>query len=308
MKKTEFLNKLTTALALIAIMLSSTMFTSCEEDDLDPTEELGDAKVTLNVKVINGLTNEDLTKQATFNNVAPFIINGTYVSAEADIIGQELTITATVNGETAEATIKIDDVKRGSEITYNAELIIVSGLVTSSVDLDEVTNTYYATFNNLSHDGNHSHDGNNSWYVNKTDYFQPWSITYDVWTKVTNGKFTEGEIFSSLSQANQASIVAGYEALANQAPEKETKTLTGKASAWSYFNIKVVTTTATRIYTITDKVTGKVAAEYEVNVISSTEAQPVEFAIPGYESHYQHGHGHGHGNNPNAGGGISIAE
>ena len=51
MRKTNFLSSLGTKLALAAIVLVSSMFTSCEKEDFSATFEPGDAIVTLNVKV-----------------------------------------------------------------------------------------------------------------------------------------------------------------------------------------------------------------------------------------------------------------
>ena len=58
MKKTNFLK------SIAAFILAGCMFTSCEKEDLNATFEPSPASVTLNVTVIDGLTEETITDKA----------------------------------------------------------------------------------------------------------------------------------------------------------------------------------------------------------------------------------------------------
>ena len=308
MKKTNFLK------SIAAFVLAGCMFTSCEKEDLNATFQPSPASVTLNVTVIDGLTEETITDKANIQvSGANFVAQtnpGVYklTAATGSINLTPITITAELGDAKATVNMNIGAINAGGEANYDATLILAAGLEFNGVERDAVEQSYYATFDNLKHDANHSHAGWNSWYVNKSDYFQPWTITYEVAHNILKAEnFVEGEIFNMLNDSNKATIMNIYNAWNNvQIGEKETITMKGKASAWSYFNVKVTRITKTTDWTVTDNATDKVAATYEVTAISGTKAEFIEFAAPGHEGHYQHGHGHG--DNSNAGGGISIAE
>lgn len=310
MKKTNFLK------GLAAVVLGC-MFTSCEKEDLNATFQPAPASATLNVTVIDGLTKEFITEKATIQ------ISGADFKPTEDKPGEftwtpptgginltPITISAELGDAKATIDMNIYAVIAGGEAKYDATLILAAGLEFNGIERNAVEKSYYATFDNLKHDASHTHAGWSNWYVNKSDYFQPWTVTYEVAHNVVKAEnFVEGEIFNKLDETNKAKIKNIYNAWNNlQIGEKETLKLEGKASAWSYFNVKVTRITKTTDWKVTDNATEKVAATYEVTAISGTKAEPIEFAAPGHESHYQHGHGHGHGNNSNAGGGISIAE
>lgn len=309
MKKTNFLK------GLAAVVLGC-MFTSCEKEDLNATFQPAPASVTLNVTVIDGLTEETITDKANIQvSGANFVAQtnpGEFLLAPATggINKTPITISAELGDAQATVQMNIGEVKAGGKANYDATLILAAGLEFNGVEGDAVETDYYATFDNLKHDASHTHAGWSNWYVNKSDYFQPWTVTYEVAHNVLKAEnFVEGEIFDNLNESNQTTIKNIYNAWNNlQIGKKETLKLEGKASAWSYFNVKVTRTTKTTKWEVTDNATDKVAATYDVTAISGTKAEPIEFAAPGHEGHYQHGHGHGHGNNSNAGGGISIAE
>lgn len=313
MKKTNFLK------GLAAVVLGC-MFTSCEKEDLNATFVPKGASMTLKVKVLDGLTEESVTDKANIQisgadfkpqtnsgEFAEFVLDAPDGSA---IKPTTITITAELGDAKAKVEMPTEEVKAGGTASYNATLILAAGLEFNGVERNAVEEPYYATFDNLKHDASHTHAGWSNWYVNKSDYFQPWTVTYEVAHNVLKAEnFVEGEIFNKLDDTNQTAIKNVYNTWNNlQIGEKETLKLEGKASAWSYFNVKVTRITKTTDWTVTDNATAKIAATYEVTAISGTKAEPIEFAAPGHESHYQHGHGHGHGNNSNAGGGISIAE
>ena len=308
MKKTNFLK------GLAAVVLGC-MFTSCEKEDLNATFQPAPASVTLNVTVIDGLTEETITDKAQITvsganfvaqtNPGEFLLAPTTTGS---INLTPITITAELGDAKSTINMNIGAINAGGEANYDATLILAAGLEFNGVEGDAVETDYYATFDNLKHDASHTHAGWSNWYVNKSDYFQPWTITYEVAHNILKAEnFVEGEIFNMLNDSNKATIMNIYNAWNNvQIGEKETITMKGKATAWSNFKVKVTRITKTTDWTVTDNATDKVAATYEVTAISGTKAEFIEFAAPGHEGHYQHGHGHG--DNSNAGGGISIAE
>lgn len=307
MKKTNFLK------GLAAVILGC-MFTSCEKEDLNATFQSKPASATLKVTVVDGLTEETITDKAQITvSGANFVAQtnpGEFklTPAEGGINKTPITISAELGDANATVQMTIEAVKAGGEANYDATLILAAGLEFNGVEGDAVENDYYATFDNLKHDAGHTYAGWSNWYVNKSDYFQPWTVTYEVAHNVLKAEnFVEGEIFGKLNESNQTTIKNIYNAWNNlQIGKKETLKLEGKASAWSYFNVKVTRIKKTTKWEVTDNATDKVAATYDVTAISGTKAEPIEFAAPGHEGHYQYGHGHG--NNSNAGGGISIAE
>lgn len=89
-------------------------------------------------------------------------------------------------------------------------------------------------------------------------------------------------------------------------------------SAWAMYNHVAVVKTTKKVFDVyaipTDETTHALPNEGLIGSFRAVEMRtfcgPVEAALPGHESHYQHGHGngHGHGENSNAGGGLIEAE
>ena len=168
MKKTNFLK------SLAAVVLGC-MFTSCEKEDLNATFEPSPASVTLNVTVIDGLTEETITDKANIQvSGANFVAQtnpGVYklTAATGSINLTPITITAELGDAKSTINMNIGAINAGGEANYDATLILAAGLEFNGVERDAVEQSYYATFDNLKHDANHSHAGWNSWYVNKSD-------------------------------------------------------------------------------------------------------------------------------------------
>lgn len=303
MKKTNFLK------GLAAVVLGC-MFTSCEKEDLSATFQAGPAEVKLTVTVEDALTGTPVTDKATITvSNSEFIVNGTAQFATG-VKEQTITVTATLGDATATADVAINATKVGGKANYNVKMIVADGLKFTTTTLGTSEETAYAKFENLGHDATHTHDGITGWFTNATEYFQPYTVTYEV-VESEYKNFSElsiNKFENDLDEVNTAAIEAAYENLVNTKATKETATFESKASAWSYFNVFVTVTTTNYKWSATTKNSEEVVASFTYDGISSTEAESVEIAHPSHAGHYQHGHGHGHGNNTNAGGGISIAE
>lgn len=309
MKKTNFLSSWGAKLAFAAVVLTSPLLTSCEQEDLDATFQAGPAKVTLDVDVIDALTGSDVTSQATITvSNSSFVANGT-VEFASGVTAQTITVTATLGEGVATAEVNINATKAGGAADYYVKLVVADGLEVNQTKGAATPETFYATFKGLSHDAGHSHDGITGWYVNATDYFQPFEVTYVAISGYDNfSAIKEEAVYANLDEITTTGIEAIYAELKSTPIKKENKTLTGKASAWSYFNVYVTVSTSKDTWTVQTINSKEAAASWTADNTDCTEAEYVEIAHPSHANNYQHGHGHGHGNNGNAGGGIVIAE
>ena len=301
MKKTNFLKS-------VAALVLGCMFTSCEKEDLSATFQAGPAKVTINTKVIDGLTAKQIdNSKVTFtvsDSQFDAAINGT-ASFTSGVTATDLTITATVNGKTATSNIKIAATKVGGSATYLAEFIVADGLVFVSKAGESTTKEGWANFTGWSHAASHSHEGNSNWYFNATDYAQPFKVTEEYSTITEASELTKTAIFDKLDEVYQNGIVATYNTMI--VGETKTAISEGKAPAWSYFNVKAIATITTTNWSVTTEASEELVATFSTTGTSSIVFDFNEFANPGHEGHYGHGHD-SHGNNQNAGGGISWAE
>ena len=304
MKKTNFLK------GLAAVVLGC-MFTSCEKENLSATFWAGPAEVTLEVEVFDALTGSDVTSQANITvNSTLFVANGTTQFNYGIKEPQTITVSATVGEGVATSDVIINPIRTSGKAKYYVKLVVADGLKFTTTTLGSTEKESYAAFEGLSHDATHAHGGITGWYSNATDYFQPYTVKYEIVEAAFNNfsELNKGAIYSKLDAVYADAIQAAYNNLVNTQATSETATYESKASAWSYFNVFVTVTTTNYKWTATTVNSAEEAASFTYDGISSTEAESVEIAHPSHAGHYQHGHGHGHGNNSNAGGGISIAE
>lgn len=312
MKKTNFLSSLGAKMALAAVVLTSTMFTSCSKEDLSATFNPGPAEVTLNVEVIDALSQLDKTSDATITvSNAEFVANGTAKFANG-VTAQTITVSATLGNGAASAELPVANTKVGGKATYNVKLIVADGLEIVTEAGESVSETIYAgEFNHeyVGHDGVYTHDGVTGWFTNATDYYLPFSFNYDViknkYSEVSELTY-EGWAEANLDQFQKDGIEAAYEAIKNAKAEVAKETLEGKISAWSYFTMFVTYTTTAQTWTAKTINSEDVAATCTYNDANSTKAEYKEIAHPEYSHKYVHGHGHGGASN--AGGGIVLPE
>lgn len=307
MRKTNFLSSWGAKLAFAAVVLTSPLLTSCEQEDLDATFKAGPAKVTLEVDVIDALTGKDLIDQAAISvSNSSFIANGTAEFASG-VTAQTITVTATVGEGSTSADVEINATKVGGAANYYVKLVLADGLEIAQTTLSSEESTAYATFAGVSHDANHSHAGITGWYANATDYIQAYPVSYPVKVEYTNfSDLTEGDIYSNLDQVYVKGIEAAYNEYVKTPVEEVTKTEEIKVSAWAYFSAWVTVTKSVYQWSVQTIHSDEVAATWTANGIACTELETKEIPHPSHAGHYQHGHGHGI--NSNAGGGIVIAE
>ena len=304
MKKTNFLKGL-------AAIVMGCMFTSCEKENLSATFWAGPAEVTLEVEVFDALSGSDVTDQANISvSSTSFVANGTTQFNYGIKEAQTITVTATVGEGTATSDVVINPIRTSGKAKYYVKLVVADGLKFTTTTVGSTEKESFAKFQGLSHDANHASDGITGWYSNATDYFQPYTVKYEI-VKASYSNFSEleeGAFYSNLDELHTAAIKAAYENLVNTKATTETATYESKASAWSYFNVFVTVTTSNYKWTAETINSAEVAASCTYEGVSSTKAESIEIAHPNHAGHYENGHGHGHGNNTNAGGGISIAE
>lgn len=315
MKKTNFLSSLGAKLALAAVVLTSTMFTSCSKEDFSATFKPSPAEVTINVQVIDALSQLDKTSEATIN-VPNFneVGNGKFTASyPTGVTAQTIAITATLgtNGS-ASYELPINATKAGGKATYNVKMVVADGLVIETIAGESISETIYAgEFNHeyVGHDAVYTHEGTTGWFTNATDYYLPFSFDYDViknkYSEVSDVTY-EAWAESNLDDAQKTAIKAAHDAVKSATAEVEKATLKGKISAWSYFNMYATYTTTD--YTCTAKTINSedVAATFSYKGHNSTKAEYTEIAHPEYSHKYIHGHGHGGASN--AGGGIVLPE
>jgi len=316
MKKTNFLSSLGAKLALAAVVLTSTMFTSCSKEDFSATFKPSPAEVTINVQVIDALSQLDKTSEATIN-VPNFneVESGKFTAPYPTGVPAQTTVAITATlGENGIANyeLPINATKAGGKATYNVKLVVADGLVIETVAGESVSETIYAgEFNHeyVGHDAVYTHEGTTGWFTNATDYYLPFSFDYDViknkYSEVSDVTYAEWA-GTNLDDAQKTAIKVAHDAIKNATAEVEKATLKGKISAWSYFNMYATYTTTD--YTCTAKTINSedVAATFTYKGHNSTEAAYTEIAHPEYSHKYIHGHGHGGASN--AGGGIVLPE
>lgn len=312
MKTKFFKNGFGAKLMLAALAMVGTMFTSCEEEDVDTVFNPGPATVEITASVYDPVNMEFVTDRAQ--------ISGTGVTKYEKGVpaGTTATVTASYNGQTASETIVLNKLAMGGYAVYHVNLVLNGvrpgpdpvdptddGHVLEATSSTE-TVVRYSTPNAQSHA--HSHDGG-IWFENATEYFYPWTVTFDASDVITCVK----KDLSGLKAENGDK--AAYEALINEmcTAKEATGEISWKASAWSLSRAKVTYVIKTTEYLIKGNVTGKVAGSFTlVEKFASSQAEAEEIAHPSHASHWNYGHGHashdhGHGSE-NAGGGIVIAD
>ena len=310
MRKTNFLSSWGAKLAFAAVVLTSPLLSSCEQEDLDATFKAGPAKVTINVTVVDALTGSDKTSESTITiNGFTAQTVGEYTAEYANGVpaNTSVTVEATLGGGSAKADLPLNPTKVGGEANYNVKLVIADGLEIVQTTLSSEESTAYATFAGVSHDASHSHAGITGWYANATDYIQAYNVTYPVKVEYTNfSELTEGSFYNNLDEVYVTGIESTYNELVNTPVEEVTKTKEIKVSAWAYFSAWVTVTKSVYQWSVQTIYSDEVAATWTANGIACTELETKEIPHPSHAGHYQHGHGHGI--NSNAGGGIVIAE
>ena len=284
MRKTNFLSSLGTKLALAAIVLVSSMFTSCEKEDFDATFEPGDAIVTLNVKVTD-MNDGDVTNEATITVTGALTKIGETPFPDG-FKGGEVNINAAYKGGEENTTITLPELKAGGKANYNVSIIISRGdiKIEKVSTEDDVIKSELLDYTHTSADGK-------TWWENASEYILLSSINYTLYNEQT-----------ATTDVNNDVVTTFINALTFNNTEETSLEI--KASAWSLYRAWMTVHTSTTVYKVTrgteELGTITVDAKY------GTAAQYEETAHPNHAGDYHNGHGHG--STSNAGGGIVIPE
>lgn len=286
MKKTNFLKGVCAKLAL-AVVAFGAVLTSCTKEEFNVNYKPNNAQIYFNPTVIDAATNT-VVADAALSGADVIVGNPSIAAGSA-------TITATKNGVSGTATVAYAAVPAGSVVTYSPVILLSSDFELVNEVATALSKREVYGEGEEGHDG---HDGN-IYNSNASDYFMPFSTTF----KFT-GKLSEVALNATVTSTELNNYV---EALDGQEVESNEVVFEDKASAWSYYTVKAIITTAKVNADVVSLATGaKVGTLSYVNPVYQAVAEKYEIAHPSHAGHYQHGHGHG--DSTNAGGGITWAE
>lgn len=293
MKKKNFLSGVGAKLALAVVALTSTVLTSCEEENFGVTFEPNPAVVYINPTVIDAATNKNVTDKATFEPTSLTI------TGDKDIAEQTITVKATVEGVTGEATVNVAAVKAGTVVSYSPVILLSSKFNYAAVEGSAVKDPSAvktiigtaATSKSINHNGTEYQENATEYLINFT---ASWNLTRTA-TLVSK----EGINIPSVDL--EQAMKEGFE-VKNEGSTKL------QASAWSMYTAEYTLQGYNVKYEITSKASGEsVGSATFLNPIYEVTAVTKEQAHPSHAGHYQHGHGV-HGDGSNAGGGIVVAD
>lgn len=284
MKKNNFLNGLTAKIALAVVALTTTMFTSCSNEDIEIDVTPVNAKAIITPVVFaNG---QDVTTSA---NITYSTGNGTYEGTT--IAAQTVTVTATYNNLTGSTTVDIPTLTAAQVWTKTAIII----LSYSSEDLEAIEGESTTKTETISKEYT---------YDNPSDYWYEVPVTY---TQKNDSKVVSSTINTTDKAVKE--LIDSY-----NIPIKEEKiTKEYPVYAHSRLAVKVESVIKTTTYTILQKTRTRanetVLATFIVEETTTAVKADGNKEIPGHgHAPAGHGHGHAHGGSDNAGGGIIIAD
>ncbi len=292
MRKTNFLSSLGTKLALAAIVLVSSMFTSCEKEDFSATFEPGNAEVYLTVNVYDvydGLVDVE----PTIEGLASTKNGNKFVFTQETFKGTEkITITAEYKNGTGYTEVTLPALKAGGKAELSVSVMISEGRDIKIEQVGEPSISLYKTLF-LEEDARHDYNGQ-LWLENASEYILTSEISYPLVSEQTA---------TTTIQGNET-VNSFVEALKYDRTAENHGVLTVKASAWSFYRIWVEVYQSITNYRVTRN--GEELGTITVNCKYSTSVQYDEIPHPDHAGNYTHGHGHGA--TSNAGGGIIYGE
>lgn len=288
MKKNKFLGGLSAKFALAIVALTTTMFTSCEKENIEIDVTPVPAKATIIPVVFANGT--DVTSAAEITASAGTVKEGRIVLEGTSIAAQTVTVTATYNNMSNTESVTIPALAAAETyatsvnftLNYSSNDFSEPQQEGSTVTVEDVTITNQQT------------------YDNPTPYWLNVPVTYNQVSgkSVISAKYNiqNEELTKLVNEYN-----TGY---TTKAVKEDTY-----VGAYSRLVVSVKQKTTRKKYIITTKSrAGETAlVEFEVEEITTYLNSDGNQQIPGH-SHAPAGHGHGHGNDENAGGGISFAD
>lgn len=281
MKKTVLKGLAMAAVAFAAVL------TSCSKEEFNIDVKPNNAKIYFNPSVVDPIANA--TVSATFTGAET-------LTGNPNIAAGTTTINATAaSGATGSTTVNYDAVEAGATATYSPVIYLSDGLFKLVEQKDGKSTTTKTKPGNVT--AGHSHNGSN-WFMNQSDYSAKFVAEWDV-TEETTVKVLE-------IKENSTQLQTYIKGLPSKVSDKKSEEF--EVSAWEMIRTEFTVTTAVIKYDIVsveneDFVVGSVEITNPLYLVKLNE---IRAAIPGHESHYEHGHSHGAGTN--AGGGIGWAE
>ncbi len=285
------------------------LFAACEPEQILTAFEVNDAVATIDVKVVDVLTGDDVTSVATITASKGTVANAVVtVTGDPAIQAQDITVTATYNGESASIAVPVNYILAGGKAQYAVTIVVGSPVDAYEFTCGQAGNgkrqiiTSY--LNNA--DQNYSHAGLEKWVMNPTEFMLKGVVTYD---SLAGQAVEDLEIVPGFENVATLYAEAYHQGLAQTKKQFE---ITVSAYSWYTAYSQIQITAYPFAVTATKDGKSEVVATFNV-VLYGTAANYKEIAIPaGYHGHghYVQGHGHAHGDGtyPNAGGGIVIGE
>ena len=301
MKKNKFLSGLSAKLALAIVALTTTMFTSCEKENIGIEVTPVNAKFIITPVVIDATTcllytsdagsemcirdrttGTDVTQSAEISFSKG---NGTY-EGTPELASESININAKYKGMTGSASVTIPALKAGQFGAKEVTIILSENFFAQ----EESSNSQIETT---------KHSG---FKDNTSDYWYYITVTY---TKKEGSEVIKNDYEGDDSEIKN--IIDAY----NKGVREDNVTLNDvQVLAHSRFSVFVDYMKTTSVYQIIEKSPkrdGNPVASFTVDSYN-TIVSPKNEQIPGHGHAPSHGHGHGHGDDSNAGGGIIIAD
>lgn len=277
MKKNKFLSGLGAKLALAIVALTTTMFTSCEKENIEIEVTPVNAKAYIEATVYDATTGQDVTALAKITGAETLEGNPTLNS-------QTVTVTATYNGMTDSKTVNVPALKASESWSTTVALVLTDNSI-------EVITTEHTTIETET----------------KVEGYQDNTTDYWWYTTVTYPKTTGSKVIASDYEGSNEQILNLIKE--NNKGIQHAKAVSEKLVLGAHGRL-VATVTTTKTITVYQVksvgTTSTILANFTVesyNTVLTTQTTD----IPGH-GHSHAGHGHGHGDDNNAGGGIIIAD
>lgn len=288
MKKNKFLSGLSAKLALAIVALTTTLFTSCEKENIEIDVTPVPAKATIiPVVFANG---KDVTSVAQITASAGTFKDGKITLEETTIAAQTITVTATYNNMSSSESVTIPALSA-------AEVYATSVNITLNYSSEDFSEPQQEGKVEIVEDAVITKQQT---YDNPTNYWLNIPVTY----KQLSGK-TVTSVEYNIQNEELIQLVNSY----NTGYTTKEVTEDTYVGAYSRLVVAVKQKTTKTTYVITPKTRAgeAVLAKFVVEEITTYLDSKGNEQIPGH-SHAPNGHGHGHGNDSNAGGGIIFAD
>lgn len=288
------------------------LLSSCVEEQIETTFEVGEAQAVITFQVVNLATGEFVTNAAKVTASAGVIAGNTVtITGNKNIVAQGVVITASytsANGNvyTDSKTVMVNALRAGGRASYTVTLVVgeatpIDGYTITTVLKENPVLTDIRYFDKATFEY-----AGKFWAKNESQYLIKGDVNYKL-------KFGT-EVFSFYGASGWEGIV---EQMAEGIEAADPLTYTEGvlpivASAWSLYT--VWQTTVCEETEILIYATDRMGYKTEIGQIGvwhyNSSIEQDERAIPGHEAHYTPGHGHddhGHGSE-NAGGGIVYGD